>query len=157
MENLEDSKVVQAFVSQKLLEERKHFDMQFNSTLRENMVLKDQLKELSAKHESLQVEFNAHKSLLDESSVQLGLKTQENQVLHAKLTDGENGEKRYNNDELNEMLRNIFVRSSEQFVTSEDLSEIEDEKLQTVIKKTSKSNLKRLRDVLSEVSESIHQ
>lgn len=152
-ENLEDSKIVQAFVSQKLSKERNVFDVQLNETLRENETLKHQLAELRAKHELLHSEFYSNKLLLEESSAQLDLKMQEIHVLHAKLAEVANGDKGYENDQLNEILRNIFLRSSEQFVTAEDLAEIEDENLQMLIKKTSKSNLKRLRDILSEISE----
>ncbi len=152
-ENLEESKVVQAFVSQKLIEERNIFDVQLNSTLRENETLKQQLADLRAKHELLHNQYNSNKLLLEESSSQVGLKMEEIHNLHAKLAEVENGQKGYNNDQLNEILRNIFLRSSEHFVTAEDLAEIEDENLQTLIKKTSKSNLKRLRDILSEISE----
>lgn len=155
LENLDESKAVQEYITDKLLEAEKKFEAQLGTVLQQNFILKEHLDGLNIKNKTLLDENALQKSLLDESTNKLDAKIQEVNSLAAQMSQtADDGIKRYSSDEVKEILRQIFVRSSEQFITTEDLDEIEDENLHIAIRKTSKSNLKRLREILSEISES---
>lgn len=55
-------------------------------------------------------------------------------------------------DEFKDLLKNLYSRAGETFVNEEDVEQLADESLKKITIQTSKANLKRLREVIREIT-----
>jgi len=156
--DLEASKVVQDFVKTKIIAMKGEEKVRAEELRNEIDSLRKELTITREQNISLTENLKMQKGLCDERNSSLEQLQHDHdtlQTLYEQVKSGSTTETtmRFTGNDVQEILRQVYLLANQQFISQKEVSELGDELVQAMVMKTSRSNLKRLKDVLSHISQ----